>query len=138
MTPSTADIRFKGDFEAARVPPAEFTHRAHLRLAFVYLCESNVETACARIRRALQTYLRANGVPPGKYHETLTTAWIQAVKHFMMRTPEATSFNAFLASDDRLLDTEIMLTHYRKETLFSEAARAAFVAPDRQPIPQYA
>ena len=58
-----------------------------------------------------------------------------AVAYFMGKARRATSFDSLLAMDDRLLDTRIMLTHYRKDTLFSDAARTAFVAPDLQAIP---
>ena len=135
MMPSHDDLAFRDDFEAGQVPPADFTHRAHLRLAYVLLCDAPVETALTRMRRALHAFLRRNGVPAEKYHETLTRSWLMAVRHFMDRAAPCASFDAFLAQDDRPLDTRIMLTHYSKDALFSDAARAAFVAPDLQAIP---
>ena len=135
MMPSQYDLDFRDAFEVGHVIPADFNHRAHLRLAFVYLCEGAIDAAMSRMRAALQAFLKRNGVPASKYHETLTRSWMMAVAHFMEKAGPASSFDAFLAQDDRLLDAGIMLSHYRKETLFSEAARAAFVLPDRQAIP---
>ncbi|MEX0369911.1 MAG: hypothetical protein AB3N09_04715 [Tateyamaria sp.] len=135
MMPSQDDLDFRDVFETGGVAPDDFSHRAHLRLAYVYLCEAGIDTAMPRMRNALHTFLKRNGVPASKYHETLTRSWLMAVQHFMDRASPAASFNGFLSQDDRLLDTGIMLTHYSKDTLFSDAARAAFVAPDLQAIP---
>ncbi|WP_223274916.1 hypothetical protein [Tateyamaria sp. syn59] len=135
MMPSPDDLTFRNRFEAGQVTPDDFNHRAHLRLAYVYLCEGAVDTAVPRMRTALRSFLKRNNVPADKYHETLTRSWLLAVRYFMNKAAAARSFNSFIAQDDRLLDTGIMLSHYRKDTLFSDAARAGFVAPDLQPIP---
>ena len=135
MMPSHDDLDFRDRFESGAVAPADFTHRAHLRLAYVYLCEGSVETAMPRIRNAIHAFLRRNDLPADKYHETLTRSWLMAVAYFMDKAKSASTFDGFMAQDDRLLDSQIMLTHYRKDTLFSDAARAGFVAPDLQAIP---
>ncbi|MEL6464828.1 MAG: hypothetical protein AAFQ58_07650 [Pseudomonadota bacterium] len=135
MMPSQDDLDFRNAFEAGHIAPADFTHRAHLRLAYVYLCESTVDAAMPSLRTALRTFLKRNGVPSDEYHETLTRAWLMAIAYFMDKAKTATSFDSFLVQDDRLLDSQIMLTHYRKDRLFSDAAHTAFVAPDLQEIP---
>ena len=134
---SEGDIEFRDRFEAGHVPPPDFHHREHLRLAYVYLCESDPQPAYERLRRALRKFLKENGIPASKYHETLTFSWVQAVKHFMAMAGSAASFDEFIAVDDRLLDTDLMLTHYERETLFSDKARSRFIQPDIQPIPQH-
>ncbi len=134
---SAADRVFQAEFESCTFPPARFNHREHLRLAYVYLAEHDTETACDLLRTALQNFLRHNGVPASKYHETLTRAWIMAVRHFMEATPHAESAETFIAQNPRMLDSKIMLTHYSAEVIFSEAARAKFVEPNLDPIPQY-
>ena len=87
------------------------------------------------MRAALKAFLSINGVPADKYHETLTLSWIQAVRHFMDRAGPTLSFADFIAADDRLLDSKIMLSHYSSDHLFSNDARKSFVAPDLSPIP---
>ena len=135
---NTDDLRFRDQFESGEISTADFSHRNHLRLAFVYLTESDTEEAGDRMRAALLKFLDDNNVPAGKFHKTLTISWIMAVKHFMQKAESAASFEEFIAADDRLLDPNIMLTHYSRDTLFSETARTIFVAPDVQAIPQYA
>jgi hypothetical protein len=59
-----------------------------------------------------------------------------AVKHFMSRTVDSESADAFFAANPILLDSKIMLTHYSAEHLFSPSARQGFVEPDRDAIPR--
>lgn len=133
--PSLDDVRFKDRFEAGVVKPADFHHRDHLRLVYVYLCDSDPQTANERMRVSLKKFLKENDVPASKFHETLTTSWVLAIKHFMAKAEPVASFDAFIATDDRLLDTNIMLNHYARDTLFSDQARGAFMQLDLQPIP---
>lgn len=135
LAASNDDRAFLEAFEAGRISPAEFGHRAHVRLAYVYLTEGAVDAAYVRMRAALHAFLERNAVDPSKYHDTLTRAWIQAVRHFMEHSEAADSADAFIARNPRLLDSRIMLSHYSAAVLFSDEARARFVAPDLSPIP---
>ena len=132
---SADDRAFREDFEAGRIAPAQFDHRAHVRLAYCYLVERDVTAAAARMRAALQAFIAHHGIPPAKYHETLTRAWTLAVRHFMDPSTPYASADAFIAANPILLDSAIMLTHYSAALLFSPDARAGFVAPDLEPIP---
>lgn len=132
---SPADLAFAADFAAGRIAPAAFDHAAHLRLAYVFLTAQSPAEAHRAMRQALQTFLAKHGVDPARYHETLTQAWVLAVRHFMDRTPDTASAEELLAAHPQMRDTRIMLTHYSPELLHSAAARAAFVAPDLSPIP---
>ena len=133
-TVSAGDRSFIADLEACRLAPAEFDHRAHVRAAYCYLVEHDVERAAERMRDALLAFIQHNGVPASKYHETITRAWILAVRHFMASSAPATSADEFITANPRLLDSRIMLTHYSAEVLFSPEARAGFVSPDLTPI----
>lgn len=68
-------------------------------------------------------------------HETLTRAWVLAVRHFMSRSPSR-SFAEFAEKSTPLLDSKVMLTHYSAGVLFSPGARASYVEPDLETIPQ--
>ena len=134
---SAEDRAFRLAFESGGIAPAGFDHRAHVRLAYAYLVESDVETAVARMRDALHGFLRRNGIDPAKYHETMTRAWILAVRHFMARTPPVASADAFIEANPALLDAKIMLTHYSAGRLFSDEARGGYVEPDLSEIPRH-
>lgn len=107
---SADDQAFQAQFESCVYPPAEF---------------------------ALLKFLRHNGVDVSKYHETMTRAWILAVRHFMEATASSDSSVSFIEQNPAMLDSKIMMTHYSAETLFSDEARAKFVEPDLDPIPRY-
>ena len=134
---SAEDQHFRKEFEAFEFPPAEFNHQAHIRLAYVYLSEHDTDTAHQLMRSALLSFLEYHGIDTSKYHETITRAWIMAVRHFMENTPGSVSSDDFIEQNPRMLDSKIMMTHYSAEVLFSEEARAKFVEPNLDPIPRY-
>lgn len=135
---SSQDRGFREAFEACEVAPAAFDHAAHVRLAYVYLCDADVDEAAGRMKMALHRFLAHIGAPPAKYHETITRAWIMAVRHFMAQSQGCPSAEVFMRRHPQLLDTRIMLTHYSAIRLFSHRARTSFIEPDIQAIPHYA
>ncbi len=134
---SAGDQVFRSEFETFEIPPDQFGHAAHVRLAYVYLCEHSVEAAAEKMKASLLAFLDHLGVEQAKYHETVTRAWILAVNHFMAQSEPCTSSAEFVSRNPRLLDSRIMLTHYSAEVLFSPTARRLFVAPDIQAIPEH-
>ena len=132
---SEEDRTFRLAFEACTVAPSQFNHEAHVRLAYIYLAEYDAESAVQRMRDALLNFLEHNGIPRSKFHETLTRAWVLAVEHFMNRSTSISAAD-FIAKNQELLDSKIMLTHYSASVLFSADARASFVEPDLDPIPR--
>ena len=133
---SPADRMFRSEFETGTLKPAVFGHREHLRLAYVHIVEHGARAAATTFSCSLRDFLKRHEVDPGKYHETLTQAWLLAVRHFMDRTEDAECADAFLDRSKALLDRDLLLTHYSRERLFSEEARLRFVEPDLEPIPR--
>jgi hypothetical protein len=134
---SSDDERFIADLESGKLPASGFDHRAHVRAAYIYLTASAAEPAAARMRDTLVRFLGHHGIDVSKYHETMTRAWILAVRHFMELTPSAASADAFIDANPQLLDSKIMLSHYSAAVLFSPAARRDFLEPDQSPIPRH-
>jgi hypothetical protein len=136
---SPEDEAFRAQFESCEFPAADFNHREHLRLAYIYLVDTvnDTETASRLMREAIHGFLEHLGVGPAKYHETITRAWILAVRHFMEATPDSDSAASFIEQNPVMLDSKIMMTHYSAELLFSDEARAEFVQPNLDPIPRY-
>jgi len=133
---SPDDLEFLRRFEAGEVLPDEFDHAAHVRLAYVYLCGHPIEAAAEKMKASLLAFLARLGMGEAKYHETITRAWVMAVRHFMSESPDSCPSAAdFMRAHPQLLDSRIMLTHYSAELLFSPDARRAFIAPDIQGIP---
>lgn len=135
---SKEDCRFRDAVEALNFPVEEFDHKAHLRLAYIYLTRNSVEESVELMRSTLCCLLKHAGLDPAdKYHETLTHAWILAIFHFMKCSEGSESSDSFLEENSILLDAKIMNTHYSKEVLCSDIARIRFVEPNLDSIPRY-
>ena len=130
-----SDREFLHGFESCALSPADFRHRDHVRIAYIYLTLNNADAALAAMRAGLHRFLAHVGAPASKYHETVTRAWLLAVEHFMREAGETKSFEQFAAASPRLFADGAMETHYTRELLWSDAARERFVAPNLQPIP---
>ena len=128
-------------FESCRLTSTDFRHREHLRVAYLYLARYPFEQAWAHFEKGVRRLLAHLGAPASHYHATLTRAWLLAVQHFLRREGAKETSEEFLAAPCaafRLLNQQIMLTHYSAERLFSAPARVGFLEPDLDPIPLYA
>ena len=131
---TSADLEFAQRFTAGELPPRDFDHRAHLRLAYVHLAGHGPDEAVMTFREALLGFLRHHQIDPNKFHETLTRAWLQAVWLFMQRAGDTADSEDFMQRSSVLHDPKVMLTHYSKDVLFGDEARRRFVVPDLDPI----
>jgi hypothetical protein len=122
------DREFIDALESCALPGGAFDHRAHVRLAWLYLREQPLLDALARFIASLKRYAGSLGAS-GKYHETVTYAFMFLIHERMARTP-ATSFEEFALANEDLLGP-ILERYYTPETLASQLARTTFVMPDR-------
>ena len=120
-------------FEALTLEPACFRHREHVRLAFAVLaCEGELDRAALRFRRALRAFAASLGAA-GRYHETITWAYLAIVNERMHLTPCATS-SELLDRHPDLLDhrTGALSRYYDVASITaSPLARTVFVLPNR-------
>jgi N-formylglutamate deformylase len=134
----TSDDDFIQAFEACTIPKEAWTHRSHVRMAWIYLQRLPYPEALERVRRGIRKYNAAVGGAPSAYHETVTQAYVRLVaSHAREAGTWALTWEEFAAARPRLLDRTrpILLEHYRSETISSPDARAAFVEPDLLPLP---
>lgn len=135
LTPALPDDVFLAAFLDARLAPADFNHRGHLRAAWLLLqrrpLEEAVADTCEGIAR-LATRLGA----PDKYHRTLTEALVRLMAHGGAADP-ALGWEDFLATNAPLVRDArgVLAQYYRPDTLDSAEARQRFLPPDRQPLP---
>lgn len=134
---SKEDIRYFNAFQRCEIAVDEFNHKAHLKLAYILLVHYDVEEAYVKLKSYLLNFLKYNGVPENKFHETMTRAWLLAVKHFMHVSSVSENAEDFISNNDILSDKEIMFTHYSRDLMSTELARTSFIAPDLEPIPVY-
>jgi len=120
-------------FEAGDVLPAAFGHRAHLRVAWVYLREApSVEAAVDHMRSAIRRVAAAAGASQ-KYHETITVLWMRLPADVRSQSASGELADALHAYPE-LADKDLPLRFYTPERLFGDEARAGWVEPDRHAL----
>lgn len=122
------DRDFLAAFEACTLPASEFSHRQHIRAAWLYLRERPLLDALARFVTALQRYAATLGAS-AKYHETITFAFVFLIHERMQRAPSPT-FDAFAAANEDLFGP-VLERYYEKDVLDSAFARTTFVMPEK-------
>ncbi|HEX8282131.1 MAG TPA: hypothetical protein VF588_02200 [Pyrinomonadaceae bacterium] len=122
-------------FESCELTPADFNHREHLIVALCYLQQMGDAETVARLREALGRYVRAHGINPSLYHETITVFWLKRVRAFIASAgggpglAELTNRLTGECGGSRLIHD-----YYSKELIDSEAARRGWVEPDLKPL----
>ena len=131
---SLSDEVFLSEFLACSLPPEQFDHRAHVRVAWLLLGRYPLEEAVERICEGIQRYATHHGATE-KYHRTLSEAIVRLMAQGDGRT--ARSWEHFLGANAELLrDVRGMIAkYYSPERLGSIEAKRTFVPPDRQPLP---
>jgi hypothetical protein len=119
------DAEFLEAFESCTLPESAFDHRNHLRAAWLYLQAHSFPDAIARMSAALKRYTAHLG-KPGRYHETITVAYMAVINERLERTGRG-GWSAFLEANADLLDRRLLTHYYRPETLASAAARRIFL-----------
>jgi hypothetical protein len=144
---AASDLDLVAQFESLRMAPADFGHREHVRLAYAILADvGDFGEAAVRYRRALRAFAAHVGAP-GKYHETLTWAYLALVHERMFELyreraldtsdrSQRTSITSLdlLARFPDLADHKsgALAKYYDVKALVaSPTARAVFVLPER-------
>ena len=128
-----SDDEFLAAFDETTLPAAAWTHAAHVRMAYLKFTRLPDGEALAAIRSGIQRYNAAQGNHPG-YHETITVAFARLIAD-RMGPADPRPWPEFAAEHPELMSPAALERHYSRETLFSAEARAAFVPPDREPLP---
>ncbi|WP_395737012.1 hypothetical protein [Prosthecobacter sp.] len=125
-------------FEDQSLPLEEWNHRAHLKVAYLYLQGLPFSEALERLRSGIKSYNAAHGImdtPTGGYHETLTQVWLQLVAATLHQFGPAESADAFFEAQTQLCDKRTPLLFFSRERLMSAEAKREFVEPDLAALP---
>ncbi|XP_005090823.1 uncharacterized protein LOC101849265 isoform X2 [Aplysia californica] len=134
---SVGDEIFLSAFEGTTLPFEEWTHEAHVRMAWNYIREHGKEGAVPYIKLGIQKFNEKNRdkITTG-YHETITMFFIHLVSDAIVQSVHANeTFEEFLSSNPHLVDKQLLMDYYSPETLKSEAARYRFIRPDKKSLP---
>src|SRR5262245_24080294 len=127
------DDEFLAAFEAAAIPRKDWTHEAHVRMAWLYLPRLPFGEVVEHMGDGIETLEGRIGSPDG-YHETITVAFVRVIAS---RLRDREDYGRFRDRNPDLLDRTLtaLLRHYAKERLFSPEARKGFIEPDREELP---
>ena len=120
-------------FETATISREAWKHAEHLTVALYYITHHDIETATEKMRSGIFKLLREGfkidlekEMP---YHETLTVFWMRTVSEFNA----SKNGNSLVNKANELAatyDKDYPLKFYSREYLFSDEARARYVAGD--------
>jgi hypothetical protein len=125
-------------FRTTTLPMRDWTHRAHVRTAFLHLARWPLDEAHVRMRVGI---VRLNAshhleeTPARGYHETLTRVWLVLVASARDDGGTYATSEALLERHPWLLEKNAPLQYYSRERLFALRARAVFVEPDLAALP---
>ena len=113
---------------------ADFPHDAHVRVGWAYARTLPLLDAVARMSDGLRRFAAGHGVP-GKYHETITWAFMFLIHERVARARidghVDDAWDAFARANADLFERKLLGRYYSPEALGSAVARRTFVLPDR-------
>jgi hypothetical protein len=133
------DDTFLAQFEAATWPLAEWHHKQHIKVAYLYLSRYPFEAAMTRLREKIKAFNAANNLPDeltSGYHETMTQAWLRLVHFTLCEYGPAENADAFYEANPQLSQKKTLRFFYTKERFQTMEAKTGFVEPDLIPFPK--
>jgi len=133
------DDEFLLAFETCALTKDEqWTHRAHLRMAYCTLTRYAFAEALDRVRRGIPALNAKLGTPElleRGYHETLTVAWMRLIHSAIRRNGASDDAEAFFKAHPHLTHSTVIGLFYSDARLWSWEAKRGFVEPDLLPLP---
>lgn len=130
---SIGDDAFIAAFEDTTLPFDFWTHKAHLRMAWNYLKQNDIETALNKVRSGINKFNQSNSdkIIFG-YSETISVFFLTMVHNAILSSENTQneSFEEFLSRNSHLTDTNLPYEYYSKDVFLSEEAKIKFVPPD--------
>lgn len=128
------DEEFLRDFQTGVLPFEQWTHAAHIRMAYL-VCQSssNFDEALERIRQGIQHF---NGLHASKlkigFHESMTRLWAILVWNATQKSIQDSK--NFIEQNPHLMDSSLWKQYYSPTLMFSPEAKSKFIEPDLQAI----
>jgi len=151
-----SDEEFLRQFETSTLPYAHWTHRAHLRVGYLYVTRLGLTEAIPKVAAGIRAYNQAQGIvdtPTSGYHETMTVAWLHLVAAMIaeygptgtiengvesgMPVRGLTPAEQFLEAQTQLREKKLLRLFYSRARLCSPEAKSTFVPPDLTPFPRH-
>lgn len=133
-----SDDELLAAFEKCTLPHDQWTHLAHVRVAYLYTNRNVFETALEIVRTRIQAYNNATDTPEAidrGYHETITRAFMTLIFAANQLTGPHESSIAFCNAHPELMTKLFLRKYYSSEHIMTWEAKRDFVEPDLCPLP---
>jgi hypothetical protein len=137
------DDAFLRAFESLTLPFDQWTHRAHVKVAFIYLSRHAFDEALSKMRSGIQAYNVHTAVPDSAtsgYNETTTRAFlhlIAATMHAYGKVFPTPDSDSFCDTHPQLMTRHALRFFYSRERRMDKRAKTQFVEPDLAPLPKF-
>jgi hypothetical protein len=138
---TTRDDEFLERFESQSLPFEQWTHRAHVKVAFTYLRRHPFDRALEKMRAGVQAYNARHNVPEtptSGYNETTTHAFlhlIAATCAAYRQTHPAADADTFCDTHPQLMTRHVLRLFYSPGQRMHPQAKFQFIPPDLAPLP---
>ena len=129
-------------FEDCTLPFHEWTHRSHVKVAYLYLQKYSFDEAMDHIRASIKRFNAANNRPDGPqegYNETTTRALlhlIAAVRKAYEKAFPVGNADEFYDMHPQLASKHVLRFFYSPQQRMNPLAKTQFVEPDLTPLPK--
>ncbi|HSV16131.1 MAG TPA: GNAT family N-acetyltransferase [Tepidisphaeraceae bacterium] len=140
---STSDPEFLRQFETCALPFAQWTHRAHVKVAYLYLSAHPFDEALPLMRTGIKRYNAHNHVPESEtsgYNETTTHAFMHLIAASMLAygaTYPTSNADHFYESHPQSHTRHILRLFYSPQQRMHPLAKTRFIEPDLTPLPRF-
>lgn len=130
-------------FEDLTLPADQWTHRCHVKVAYLYLRRFRFAEALERLRNGIRAYNAVRRVPESPtsgYNETTTRAFLQIISAVMRAYDSAlpaSTADEFCDAHPQLMSRHILRLYYSPGRRMHPDAKSTFVEPDLSPLPRW-
>lgn len=136
------DAEFIAQFEARILPFEQWTHRAHVKVAYLYLRKYSFDEALARVGTNIRAFNAANNIPSSPtsgYNQTTTHAMLHIIAAVMSayeKTHPVNTADEFCDMHPQLMSKHILRLFYSPARRMDPRAKDEFVPPDLADLPK--
>jgi hypothetical protein len=127
--------------ESLTLPFDQWTHRAHVKVAYTYLRRHSFQEALGKLAATIQAYNAHHHVPDSPtsgYNQTTTHAFLHLIAATIAaynQTHPTTTADHFCDTHPQLMTRHALRLFYSPQQRMHPLAKTRFIPPDLAPLP---
>src|SRR5579863_7415328 len=136
------DAELLSAFESCTLPFEQWTHRAHVKVAYLYARQYPFEEALRRMRASIKAYNASTNTPESPvrgYNETTTRAFLHLIAATLSsceKTHPVKTADEFCDTHQQLMNRNVLRLFYSPAHRMHPLAKLMFVEPDLALLPR--